>query len=95
MNDTTDPRIPSTRDGDDAGDRPAPGPTGPDAEAPSPWAPWWVYLVVILGGNLLRGAVMNDRGLPPAVQIAAALGLAAVLALIVTVVWRAMQGGRR
>lgn len=57
------------------------------------WAPWWVYVVVIVGANWVRGSIMSDRDLPAAVQVVSALGLAAVLYVAVTVVWRAMNPG--
>ena len=30
------------------------------------WAPWWVYLVIIVGANYLRRAVVADGGIPRA-----------------------------
>lgn len=75
---TPDPRDVETENGD--------GRVGPPAD--DRWAPWWVYLVPILAANLIRGRLMEGRDLEPVVQVTAALGLAAVLFGVITLVWR-------
>lgn len=77
------------------GDRPDPAAerSSRDDAAAEPWAPWWVYVVIIVGANLARSALMSDRGLSSGVQVAAALGLAAVLFTAITVVWRIATRG--
>ena len=52
------------------------------------WAPWWVYLAVIVGANYLRRAVVAD-GSVPAVRVVVALATSAALFTIITVVYRA------
>lgn len=52
------------------------------------WAPWWVYLVVIVGTNYLRRAAFPD-GSSPAIRVAVALAFSAALFVFVTLVYRA------
>ena len=52
------------------------------------WAPWWAYVVIIVGANYLRRAVVADGG-APAVRVVVALALSAALFVIITVVYRA------
>lgn len=67
------------------------GMTDHDPRTPSTsrWAPWWVYLVVLLGANYLRAAAI--RGSDPMLHVVTALGLAAILFLAVTALWRASR----
>ncbi len=58
------------------------------ARTSAKWAPWWVYLVIIVGANALRRAVVADGG-TPAVRVVVALALAASLFVMITVVYRA------
>jgi hypothetical protein len=61
-------------------------------EQPSPstrWAPWWAYLVIIVGANYLRRAVLPD-GSTPALRVAVALTVSAVLFVVITVIYRAL-----
>ena len=53
------------------------------------WAPWWIYVVIIVGVNYLRRAVVVDGG-GPVVRIVVALALSAVLFVTITVVYRAI-----
>ena len=52
------------------------------------WAPWWIYLVIIVGANYLRRAVVADGG-APAVRTIVALALSATLFIVITIVYRA------
>ncbi len=52
------------------------------------WAPWWVYLVIIVGANSLRRAVSADGG-TPAVRVVVALAVSAALFIMITVIYRA------
>ena len=52
------------------------------------WAPWWIYLVIIVGANSLRRAVSVDGG-APAVRVVVALAVSAVLFIMITAVHRA------
>jgi hypothetical protein len=51
-------------------------------------APWWLYLVIIVGANHLRRAVVADWG-GTAVRVVVALAFAAALFIIITVIYRA------
>jgi hypothetical protein len=53
------------------------------------WAPWWVYLVIIVGANSLRRAALPD-GSTPTVRVALALAVSAVLFVIITTTYRAV-----
>ena len=52
------------------------------------WAPWWLYLVIIVGANYLRRAVLPD-GSTPATRVVVALAVSAVLFLAITIIYRA------
>jgi hypothetical protein len=54
------------------------------------WAPWWVYLVVIVGANYVRRAVGVDPG-TPALRVVSALAIGAVLFVVITVLHRARR----
>ena len=64
----------------------------------SRWAPWWVYLAVILGANYLWRAVLADGG-NPAVHAVVTLAVSVVLFVVVTAVHRTAtrshDGGHR
>lgn len=61
----------------------------PDKPPPSDkWAPWWIYLIVLLGANYLRVYLMQESSLSEPLVAAFAVGQAALLALIITAVWR-------
>lgn len=55
------------------------------------WAPWWVYLVVLLPANQLRAWVMPVGLVPEPVVVVVALAQAAVLFVTVTALWRATR----
>jgi hypothetical protein len=52
------------------------------------WAPWWIYLVAIVGANAVRRAVVGDLG-APAVRVVVALAFSAALFVAVTAIHRA------
>ena len=52
------------------------------------WAPWWIYLVIIVGANYLRRAVSADAG-TSALRVVVALAVSAALFIMITVVYRA------
>ena len=58
------------------------------------WAPWWVYLVVIIGANYVRRAAFPDAG-TPALRVVVALVGSAVLFAAITVVYRVAVGRGR
>ncbi len=51
------------------------------------WAPWWVYLGVIIGTNALRQFVLPDFG-TPATRVVTAVAVAVVLVVAITIVHR-------
>ncbi len=53
------------------------------------WAPWWAYLVIIVGANYLWRAVLPDAG-TPALRLVVALTVSAVLFVVITVIYRAV-----
>jgi hypothetical protein len=69
-------------------------PTNPDRDEPTlsnRWAPWWLYVTVLLGANYLRAYRMLDSSLPEPINAAIAVGQAALLFVIVTAIWRASR----
>ncbi|MET8121378.1 hypothetical protein [Micromonospora sp. NPDC005291] len=65
----------------------------PEKQQNSKWAPWWVYLVVILGCNYGKQYLVQD--LPVAVNAAITVVLVGALFLVITVVYRLIQGADR
>lgn len=66
------------------------------ADRPEPsgkWAPWWVYLIVLLGSNYLRNHFVPGSSLPLLAVVAIAVGQAAILFVLITVIWRAARRG--
>lgn len=72
--------------------RPDPAPTPPASS--QRWAPWWIYLIVLLGANYLRAALLPGGSLPLPATVAIAVGQAAALFAIVTAIWRLMRRRR-
>jgi hypothetical protein len=62
---------------------------------PNHWAPWWLYLVVILPLNWARAAALPMADLPEPMVAAIAVAQAAILFLVITVIWRRSQRDRR
>jgi hypothetical protein len=56
------------------------------------WAPWWVYLVIIIGANYLRRAVLPD-GSTPALRVVLALAVSAILFVVITIAYRGSVRG--
>lgn len=61
----------------------------PDKETNNKWAPWWLYLVIILGSNYVKQYLARD--LSVAVNAAITVVLAGSLFLLITAVWRGMH----
>lgn len=57
------------------------------------WAPWYVYVVIIVGCNLLKQQLIE--GIPAVANVAITLVLIAVLFTVITAVYRAMRGDRQ
>ncbi len=73
---------------------PAPRPPHPDTD-PARWAPWWLYVVVLLGANYLRAGLLPVGTVPEPVVVVIALAQAAVLFVLVTALWRQVRRRRR
>lgn len=58
------------------------------------WAPWWIYLIVLLGANYLRSMVLPGDSLPLPATVAIAVGQAAILFVIATAIWRLARRGK-
>jgi apolipoprotein N-acyltransferase len=61
----------------------------PERRTATAWAPWWVYLVVILGANYLRQAVMPLGTVPEWAVVLLVIGISAVLFIAITAIYRA------
>ncbi len=66
----------------------------PASDATRRWAPWWVYVLVILGGNYLRQAIVPFGTVPQVVDVLLAVAIAAVLFVVVTAVHRGLRRPR-
>jgi len=58
--------------------------------ATSNWAPLWLYLVAVVGGNHLRRLALPD-GSTPALRLVLALAFSALLIAAITLVHRATR----
>jgi hypothetical protein len=67
-------------------------PKGP-VDRSGPWAPWWWYLVAILGANYLRQLVMPVGTVSEWAVVLIVVAMSAVLFVVVTWVHRATQSG--
>lgn len=54
------------------------------------WAPWWLYVVIIVDANYLRWAALAESS-TPTVRFVVALAFSAVLFAVITVVHRAIR----
>ena len=54
------------------------------------WAPWWLYLVVIVPANYLRRVVLPESSVP-APDVMVALVFSALLFAAITIVYRAAR----
>lgn len=55
----------------------------------SRWAPWWLYLSVLLGANYVRGTVISTDGMSTVTIVAIAAVQAGILYALITLLWRA------
>ncbi|MEU8330597.1 hypothetical protein [Micromonospora sp. NPDC048839] len=58
-------------------------------EQRSKWAPWWVYLCVILGCNYVKQYLVRD--LPVVVNAAITIVLVGTLFVVITAVYRGVR----
>ncbi len=71
-------------------------PSHRDARGPAPsrrWAPWWLYLVILLGANYARNGLVSTDSLPVPIVVVIALAQAGLLFLLITAVWRSVHRG--
>ena len=59
--------------------------------APSRWAPWWAYVVPLVGINQLRQALIAPSDVGDAVSVALFATTAILVALAVTVLYRLLR----
>lgn len=57
------------------------------------WAPWYVYVVLILGCNLVKQRLLD--GFPAAANIAITAVLVAALIFVITAVYRSLSGPKQ
>ncbi|NYH40903.1 uncharacterized membrane protein YdcZ (DUF606 family) [Micromonospora jinlongensis] len=60
-----------------------------DKQQNGKWAPWWIYVPIILGSNYVKQSLVQD--LPVAANAVITLVLVGTLFLIITVVYRSMR----
>jgi len=63
-------------------------------DGPSRWAPWWVYVVIIVGANLAKQQLIEGR-VPDIANVAITLAMVGVLFALITAVYRSISGQRR
>jgi hypothetical protein len=61
--------------------------------AASRWAPWWVYVVVLVPANAIKQYALGDA--PVAVNVAATLALVAAGVVVITALHRMSRGPGR
>ncbi|WP_049557527.1 hypothetical protein [Nonomuraea sp. SBT364] len=57
------------------------------------WAPWYIYVVLIVGGNYVKQSFLEDA--PVVVNVIATVIVAAAVFVLVTAVYRSVFAGRR
>ena len=65
----------------------------PEEQEGSKWAPWWVYVVIIVGCNYVKQYLVQD--LAVAVNAVITVVLAGSLFLAITAVYRSTKGAAR
>jgi hypothetical protein len=55
------------------------------------WAPWWVYVIALVVTNQARTLALQPDDLPLGVEIALGVGSMALVATLITVVYRAVR----
>ena len=64
-----------------------------EQRAGSRWAPWWVYVVLLVPANAIKQFALGDA--PVAVNVAATLALVAAGVVVITALYRTSRGPRR
>lgn len=62
-----------------------------DTLTPSRWAPWWAYVLAIASVNILRQVAVPPEEVGDAVSVALFVATAAIIAVVVTAVYRTIQ----
>jgi hypothetical protein len=60
-------------------------------QTPARWAPWWVYVIAIVVTNQLRTRYLLPDDLATWLQIVIGVGSIALVAVLVTAVYRATR----
>ena len=60
-------------------------------QTPARWAPWWVYVIAIVVTNQLRTRYLLPDDLATWLQIVIGVGSIALVAVLVTAVYRAIR----
>lgn len=58
------------------------------------WAPWWVYVILIVGANLIKQYFIGGK-VSDVVNVAITVAMVGVLILVITAVYRSMFATRR
>jgi hypothetical protein len=57
----------------------------------SRWAPWWVYVIALIATNQARTLLLQPDDLPFAAEVGIGVASMALVAAVVTVVYRAVR----
>ena len=55
------------------------------------WAPWWLYVIALIVTNQVRTQALQPDDLPLGAEIALGVGSMALVATLITVVYRAVR----
>lgn len=58
------------------------------------WAPWWVYVVLIVGSNLIKQYFIGGK-VSDVANVAITVAMVGVLIVVITAVYRSMFATRR
>ena len=61
------------------------------AQRPARWAPWWLYVIAIVVTNQVRMQWLQPDDLATWVEVVLGVGTMALVAAVVTAVWRAVR----
>jgi hypothetical protein len=61
------------------------------AQRPARWAPWWLYVIAIVVTNQVRMQWLQPDDLATWVEVVLGVGAMALVAAVVTAVWRAVR----
>jgi hypothetical protein len=55
------------------------------------WAPWWIYVIALIATNQLRIQALQPDDLPFWLEVGIGVASMALVAAIVTALWRAVR----